>query len=104
MQHNKLIIKISILLGMMVLGFAIYNSNSFKIYFLPEVYFAEIARVEFDVTKQGEKVSIPLTQNFNTQHALLVSVPDFDALAYFTKSNGTLNYEFTSKGQILQKG
>lgn len=95
---------LTILLGAILLGFVIYSSNTFKIYFYPEVFFSEIARVKLDVTKQEEKVSIPLTQNFNTQHALLISVPDFDTLAYFTKSNGTLNYEFTSKGQILKKG
>lgn len=85
-------------------GVFFYNSNWFQSCFLYNRFYENIVDVPFDVTKQGETVSIPLKHKFNTCYELDVAVPDKNVFHDRIVGPGALRYRFISRGQVIEEG
>ncbi|SDK43374.1 hypothetical protein SAMN05660337_0435 [Maridesulfovibrio ferrireducens] len=66
-------------------------------------YYKPIFEGHFDAAKKGERLSIPINFKYKTEYDLLISIPKDDIKSFYSEK-GTLNYKFTSKGKILEKG
>jgi hypothetical protein len=82
----------------------LYNSNWFHSVFFPNDFYKDVYSVEYDTTKVGESVSIPLKYNFNTCYALEMAVHDKKLFYSRASLNGMLRYRFMSKGLVVAEG
>jgi len=99
MRNLKIFLLLLVLGGMLF-----YNSNWFQSIFLPERFYKDIFNAPFDVTKNGESISIPLKYKYKTCYALEIAVPDKDLFHNSEPGNGLLKYSFVSNGRVIDEG
>lgn len=81
----------------------IYSTNFFQANFLPEKYYKRIFEGQFDVSKKGELIKIPIKYKYKTEYSLLLTVPDRESIE-FNNEKGVLHYQFISNGRVLNEG
>ena len=81
----------------------IYNTTRFQALFKDDFY-DDICYMPFDVTKKGEKITIPLKYKYKTCYSIAIAVGDRNIFHKRIVGHGILNYRFTSKGHALAEG
>lgn len=81
-----------------------YNTNWFQAFFMGDRFHQEIYSASFDVTKKGEKLTIPIKYKIKTCYSLALEVPDNNLYHDTTAGQGVLRYRFVSKGQTIAEG
>ncbi|QGY39536.1 hypothetical protein GM415_05180 [Pseudodesulfovibrio cashew] len=89
---------------LIVVGIYFFKSDWFQASFFPESYYKNTCFVPFDVTKEGNTITIPLKYTHSTCYSLAISVTDKDIFHDNIVGPGTLKYHFISKGQIIATG
>ncbi|WP_031481526.1 hypothetical protein [Maridesulfovibrio frigidus] len=98
----KILAAIYVVLGF-TLAIYIYNSNVFQANFMGDRYYKHIFEGHFDASQKGERLSIPINFKYNAEYDLRLSIPTDDIRPFYSEK-GTLNYKFTSRGKVLEKG
>lgn len=94
-----------ILFSTLILAIGIYSYNTtwFQSMFNRNFY-DNIVDVKLDVTKKGDKISIPLLFNHNGCYCLGIRVPGRELSDSLPTGRGTLRYQFVSSGTVVAEG
>lgn len=88
----------------LILAYALYSTNTFKAYFLPDTFYQNISNAKFDISQKGAEATLTLEYNHKAPHALFIAVPENHALQYLLKEDGKISYKFMSGDKEVKSG
>lgn len=94
-------IKYYVLFSALIAAVYFYNTIWFQAFFIPKMFYEDIANVNFDVSHVGETIEIPLKFNYKTCYSLSLSVPGAWMLNSDNIAQGKLKYKFIAHGKVL---
>lgn len=93
-----------IVLTISIFAYALYSTNTFKAFFLSDTFYQNICNATFNISQQGEEITLPLEYKYKAPHALFIAVPENHALQYLLKQDGRIRYEFISGDREIKSG
>lgn len=93
------------LVGVSLLSFYFISSAWFQAVFFTDNFYKNIASEPFDVTTEGETVTLPIhNYTFPTCYDLSIAVPGSKFFHDGLVGNGCLAYSFESNGRVIYEG
>ena len=88
---------LAVLLLLLAVAVYVFNTNRFQAFFLVKSFYADIADMPFDVTRKGERITIPIKFKYKTCYDLGIKVPGRELSDTGMVGEGLLGYKFASR-------
>ena len=91
------------LIAIVAVGIYFYNTIWFQSLF-NESFYNSIVNIKLDVTKKGEKISVPLLFKYDSCYCLGIKIPGREASDSLLTGKGVLRYQFILNETVVTEG